>query len=88
MGRKLRGGHLNVVFAGLGGEETFGLVPMALAFAVFFVGVLNVDFFVHEVLLVHGFDGFVGGFKGVVGYEAEALGDASVITSNLKVVNE
>lgn len=58
--------ELDVVFAGLGGEKTFGLVTVSLTFAVLFVGVLYTDFLVHEVLPVHGFDGFVGGFEGVV----------------------
>lgn len=49
----------NVVFPRLGGEETFGLVAVTLALAVLFVGVLNADFLVHQVLLVHAFDGTV-----------------------------
>ena len=46
------GGWLDVVLAGLGGEHAFGLVAVAVAFAVFLVGVLDGDFFVHEVLAV------------------------------------
>lgn len=64
------GGDLDVVFPRLGGEESLRLVAVTLALAVFLVGVLNRDFLVHEVLTVHGFDGFIGGFEGVVGDEA------------------
>ena len=62
-----------VVFASLGGEETFGGCAVAFAFAVFLEGVLDGDGFVHEELTVHGFDGGVGGFEVGVGDEAVAF---------------
>ena len=64
-------------------EKAFGLVPVTFSFSVFLVGVLDIDFFIHEELVVHGFDGFVGCFEGVVRYETESFGDSLVIASNL-----
>lgn len=64
-------------------EETLGLVSMTFSFPVFLVGVLDIDFFIHEELVVHRFDGFVRCFEGVVGYETESFGDSLVVPSNL-----
>lgn len=75
--------ELDVILSSLRGEETLGLVAMALALAVFFVGVLHRDFFVHEVLPVHAFDGLVGRFEGVVRDEAVALGGTRLVAGNL-----
>jgi len=76
-------GGLDVVLAGLGGEHALGLVAVTLAFAVFFVGVLDRDFFVHEVLAVHVGNGFVGGFEVGEGYEAVAFGEVGIIAGDL-----
>ena len=76
-------GGLDVVLAGLGGEHALGLVAVALAFAVFFVGVLDRDFLVHEVLAVHVGDGFVGGFEVGKGYEAVPFGEVGIIAGDL-----
>lgn len=63
---KLSGGELNIVLSCLSGEETFSLISVAFTFTVFLVRVLDIDFFVHEILFIHGFDGAVGSFEGVV----------------------
>ena len=82
LGEGLCGG-LDVVLAGLGGEHALGLVAVALAFAVFFVGVLDRDFLVHEVLAVHVGDGFVGGFEVGEGYETVAFGEVGIVAGDL-----
>lgn len=71
------------MLAGLGGEHALGLVAVALAFAVFFVGVLDRDFFVHEVLAVHIGDGFIGGFEVGEGYEAVPFGEVGIVAGDL-----
>lgn len=76
-------GQLDVVFAGLGGEEALGLVAVALALAVLLVGVLDGDFFVREVLAVHVGDGFVGGLEGGEGDEAVAFAEVGVVAGDL-----
>lgn len=73
------------MFSGLGGEESLRLVSVAFSFSVFLVGILYVDFFVHEELFVHAFDRFVGGFEGVVGYETETFGDTGFVAGNLEI---
>ena len=66
--------RLDAVLFCLGGEHAFGFVAVALAFAVFLVGVLDGDFLVHEVLPAHVLDRVVRGAEVGVGNEAVALG--------------
>ena len=75
--------ELDIILSSLCGEETFSLVAVTLAFAILFVGILYRDFFVHEVLPIHAFDGLVGGFKGVVGDEAVAFGGTRLVPGDL-----
>ena len=56
---------------------------MTFPLAVLLVRVGNCDFFVHEKLVVHGFDGFVGAVEVVERDEAEAAGNAIVISCDL-----
>jgi hypothetical protein len=76
-------GRLDAVGFGLGGEHTLGLVAVTLTFAVLFVGVLDGDFFVHEVLAIHVCNGIVGGLEIGEGDETVAFGEVGFITGNL-----
>ena len=73
------------MLARLSSQETLGLVSVALALAVLLVCILDVDFLVHEKLLVHVFYRLVGSFKGVIGDEAESFGDACIVSRNLEL---
>jgi hypothetical protein len=75
---------LDVVFLGLSSEHTLGFVTVTLAFAVLFEGVLDGYLLVHQVLSIHVGDGVVGSFEVGEGYKAEALGETSVIASDLE----
>ena len=68
---------------GLGGEHALGLVAVALAFAVLFVGVLDGDFFVHEILAIHVGNGIVGGLEIGEGDETVAFGEVGFVAGNL-----
>lgn len=59
---------------------------MTLPLAVFLVSVLHVDLFVHEELIMHGFDCFVRSFKRIVGYETEALRYSLVVAGDLRKI--
>jgi len=61
------------VFTGLRGKHTLRIIAVSLAFTIFFVGILDRYFFIHEVLTVHVCDCFVGGFEVGEGYKAVAL---------------
>ena len=67
----------------LGGEHALCLVAVALAFAVFLVGVLDGDVLVHEILVVHVGDGVVGGFEIAVGDETVAFGEVGLVAGDL-----
>lgn len=62
------------MFPCLGSEHAFCLITVSFTFAVFLVGVLDCDFFVHEELAVHVGYCVVGCFEGGEAYEAVALG--------------
>lgn len=69
---------------GLSGQHPFRLVSVAFTFSVFLVSVLDVDFFIHQELVVHRFDCFVGGLERVVRYETEAFRYSLVVSGDLR----
>ena len=64
-------------------EGSLGRVAVPFAFAVFFVGVLDGDFAVHEVLAVHIRYSIVGRVEGGVGDEAVVFAEVGIIARNL-----
>lgn len=71
------------MFLGLRSQHTLSFVTVTFAFAVFLVGILHGDVFVHEVLAVHVRDGVVGGFEVGVGDESIAFREAGFISRDL-----
>lgn len=65
--------RLDVVLPGLSGEHTFCLITVSFALAIFLVGVLYGDFFIHEILTVHVRDRVVGSFERCKGDETVAF---------------
>lgn len=51
------------MFTSLRSEHTLCLIAVALPFTIFFVGVLDRDFFIHKVLTIHICNCFVRGFE-------------------------
>ena len=70
----------DIVFLGLGSQHSLGLVSVTLALAVLLECKLNGDGLVHEVLTVHGFNGLVGGFEGIIRDETVAFGLEVVVS--------
>lgn len=84
MSRKLLGGHLYVVLFGLCCEHSLRLISVTLSLTILLIGILDIDFFVHEKLVMHRFDSFVGSFERVVRDKAETFRYPLVITGNLE----
>lgn len=57
---------------------------MAFTLSVFLISILDVDFLIHQELVVHRFDCFVGGLERVVRYETEAFGYSLVVSGDLR----
>ena len=66
----------------LRGEHALCFVAVALALAVFLIGVLHADVLVHEVLAVHVGYGIIGGFEVGVGDKAVAFGEGSFVAGD------
>ena len=76
-------GRFDALDAARSSEGSLGGVAVALAFAVFLVGVLHRDFLVHKILTVHVGNGIVAVFEGGKGDEAVALAEVGFVARDL-----
>jgi len=73
----------NVVLLSLCGQLTLSLVTMALALAVFFVGILNANLLAKKVLAVHGVDSGITSLERIETDEAIAFGDIVIVANDV-----
>lgn len=68
---------------GLSGQHSFRLVSVTFTFTVFLVSVLDVDFLIHQELVVHRFYCFIRGLERVIRDKPEAFGYSLVVPGDL-----